>query len=303
MKHPDESAFEFGLDSKAKKKSDVIQVELSAGRLDHSLFQALKERGYVLSRERVKKVLKQGGVSIAGSKLLKSATAVEAGQIAEVNRNFLTAHQDEINLEPWDTPLDVLYEDADLLVINKARGMVCHPGAGQTEETLVQALLFHTQGQLALMGQTPRPGIVHRLDKDTCGLMLAAKSDRAYYALTEALKRHEIRRSYQAICAGHFDEKEGFVEGRIARDPKNRLKMSVQPDGKFAKTHFIVQQSTAKWSWLKLQLETGRTHQIRVHMAAISHPLLGDQLYGDLVFYLECQDWIWNRGSISSPKN
>ncbi|MCQ2385113.1 MAG: RluA family pseudouridine synthase [Clostridia bacterium] len=184
---------------------------------------------------------------------------------------------------PQDIPLTVVYEDEDLLVINKPKGMVVHPAPGNPDGTLVNALLYHCKGELSGIGGVLRPGIVHRIDKDTTGLLVAAKTDFAHRALSAQLADHSLYREYYALVNGGFREDEGTVRLPIGRHPADRKKMAVIRDGHSAKeavTHFKVLERFGSVSFLSLRLETGRTHQIRVHMAALGHPLLGDTLYG-----------------------
>ncbi len=184
-----------------------------------------------------------------------------------------------LNLEAVDLKLDIVYEDQDLLVINKPQGLVVHPASSYHEPTLVNGLLFQVD-ELSSINGVARPGIVHRIDKDTSGLLIVAKTDLAHQALSKDLSEHKIKREYIALVYGKFIENEGTIDAPIARNPKNRLKMSVISGGKSAKTHFKVVDRFNHYTLLICQLETGRTHQIRVHMAYIKHPVVGDALYG-----------------------
>jgi 23S rRNA pseudouridine1911/1915/1917 synthase len=182
---------------------------------------------------------------------------------------------------PEDIPLDVVYEDEDLVVVNKPKGMVVHPAAGNPDGTLVNALLYHCRGTLSGVGGVIRPGIVHRIDKDTSGLLMVAKNDRAHLSLSEQLSEHSIVRRYLAIVMDNIRNDEGTVDLPIGRDRKNRLKKSVNGmNPKDAVTHYRVLERFGDHTLVECQLETGRTHQIRVHMAYIKHPLVGDPLYG-----------------------
>lgn len=176
-------------------------------------------------------------------------------------------------------PLDILYEDEDILVLNKPQGMVVHPGAGNPNGTLVNALLHHTGGNLSSIDQGTRPGILHRLDKDTSGLLLVAKNNISHRRLAEDLKERKITRIYECIVYGFFKEKQGIIEAPIGRDSKDRIKMAVHAEGKYAKTYFRVLESLKHGTYLRVKLDTGRTHQIRVHMHFIGHPVMGDRLY------------------------
>ncbi len=179
-----------------------------------------------------------------------------------------------------DIPLDIVYEDDDLLVLNKARGLVVHPAAGHFDGTLVNALLHHCRGHLSGIGGVERPGIVHRLDRDTSGLLAVAKTDMAHVHLSEQLRSRDMSRRYEALVCGRLKEDSGRVEAPIGRDPRHRKRMAVVLRGKPAVTHFEVLAYYTGFTHLGLKLETGRTHQIRVHMRHLGHPLLGDLLYG-----------------------
>jgi len=184
-----------------------------------------------------------------------------------------------LHIEAVDLKLDIVYEDQDLLVINKPQGLVVHPASSYHEPTLVHGLL-HQVDELSSINGIIRPGIVHRIDKDTSGLMVVAKNDVAHQRLSEDLSKHEINRVYIALVYGVIAENEGKIEAPIARHPKNRLKMAVLPEGKKAITHFKVLERFEHYTYVECQLETGRTHQIRVHMQFINHPIVGDPIYG-----------------------
>jgi 23S rRNA pseudouridine1911/1915/1917 synthase len=185
---------------------------------------------------------------------------------------------------PENIPIDIIYEDDDIIVVNKPQGMVVHPAVGNTHGTLVNALLYHCAGELSGIGGEIRPGIVHRIDKDTSGLLVVAKNDRAHRALAEQLEGHRIVREYHALVTGGLREDTGTVKKWIGRHPVDRKKMAILPEGasgaRDAVTHYEVLMRFGEVSYLKLHLETGRTHQIRVHMASLGHPLLGDEVYG-----------------------
>lgn len=187
----------------------------------------------------------------------------------------------EPDIVPEDIPLDILYEDADILVVNKPKGMVVHPSAGHYSGTLVNALMYYCKGDLSGINGVMRPGIVHRIDMDTTGSLLVCKNDSAHQKMAEQLKTHDIKRIYHAIVHGVIREDEGTIEGPIGRHPIDRKKMAInQKNGKPAITHYRVLQRFSNFTYVECQLETGRTHQIRVHMASIHHPLLGDAVYG-----------------------
>ena len=187
----------------------------------------------------------------------------------------------EPEITPEDIPLDILYEDTDLLIVNKPKNMVVHPSAGHYTGTLVNGLLYHCKGQLSGINGVFRPGIVHRIDKDTTGSLIVCKTEKAHNSIADQLKEHSITRKYRAIVYGNFDNTEGSIDAPIGRDEKDRKKMAVNyKNGKSAVTHYRVLQQFEGYSYIECRLETGRTHQIRVHMTSIGHPLLGDEIYG-----------------------
>jgi 23S rRNA pseudouridine1911/1915/1917 synthase len=247
----------------------------AAGRLDKALADASG-----LSRERVKALIGEGGVRVAGA-LAKSASARVAG-----GETFEIALPPPAPLETpaQDIPLDVVYEDAHLIVVNKPAGLVVHPAAGNADGTLVNALLHHCQGQLSGIGGVARPGIVHRIDKDTSGLLVVAKSDAAHEGLARQFADHSIARTYLAVCAGHPRPASGTVRGRIGRSDADRKKMALLPKsssrGKHSVTHYKTFKTLDHCALIECRLETGRTHQVRVHLASIGHALLGDPVYG-----------------------
>ena len=194
---------------------------------------------------------------------------------------MLLPEPEELNVEPENIPLDILYEDDDLLVVNKPKGMVVHPAAGHSSGTLVNAVLYHCRGNLSGINGVLRPGIVHRIDMDTTGALVICKSDFAHQSLAEQLSVHSITRKYRAIVHGNLKEDEGTVRGANGRHPTDRKKMAInERNGKPAVTHYRVLERFGNYTYIECQLETGRTHQIRVHMASIGHPLLGDAVYG-----------------------
>lgn len=228
-----------------------------------------------LTRSAAERLLEEKQVFKGGVPIRKSYRMAE-GDILEL----VLPDPKESGAAAQDIALDVVYEDRDLIVVNKPVGMVVHPSAGHEEDTLVNALLFHCRDSLSGIGGELRPGIVHRIDKDTSGLLVCAKNDAAHLFLSEHLKDHSIRRTYYALVQGGFRDEEGTVNAPIGRSPRDRKKMAVVPDGKPAVTHYRVLERFSGFTLLECNLETGRTHQIRVHMAHIGHPLMGDTLYG-----------------------
>lgn len=248
---------------------------VDAGRVDKALAEASE-----LSRERVKALIAQGAVTIAGRIATNASAKVEAGAEFAI----AVPPPEPLATEPQAIPLVIAYEDAHLIVVDKPAGMVVHPAAGNRTGTLVNALLHHCRGRLSGINGVERPGIVHRIDKDTSGLLVIAKSDRAHEGLAKQFADHSIHRRYLALCAGHPNPASGTIAARIGRSDRDRKKMAVLPDestrGKRAVTHYAVLRRLDHCALLECRLETGRTHQVRVHCASIGHPLLGDPVYG-----------------------
>lgn len=234
----------------------------------------LTEQNQDFSRSHVQKLIADGKVMVNGQQR-KANFKLTAGD--EITLEIPEAV--EVEILPEDIPLDILYEDKDIIVINKARGMVVHPAAGVFSGTLVNALMHHCTDLSGINGEL-RPGIVHRLDKDTSGVMVAAKSDKAHLSLAQQIKDKTAHRIYQAIVYGNIKEEAGIIKGDIGRHPVDRKKMAIVQDGKSAVTHFKVLERFGEYTLVECALETGRTHQIRVHMTHIGHPLVGDPKYG-----------------------
>ena len=229
-----------------------------------------------LSRSQIQALMEDGKVSAGGRPVNKKEKAVP-GMVVEV----VLPDPQPIEAVPQNIPLEIVYEDPSLLVVNKPKGMVVHPAPGNPDGTLVNALLYHCEGQLSGIGGAIRPGIVHRIDKDTSGLLVVAKTDAAHQALSDQMSVHAIHRVYHAVVYGNLREDEGFVEAPIGRDPRDRKKMAVTPvNSKYAYTGWRVLERFGNFTYIACQLKTGRTHQIRVHMASIGHPLAGDPVYG-----------------------
>ena len=228
-----------------------------------------------LTRSRVGNLIGEGQALVNGAAAGKAGLRLRAGD--EVRLEIPEAR--EPSLDAQDIDLRIVYEDDDLAVVYKPSGMVVHPAAGNPDGTLVNALLFHLDN-LSGVGGEKRPGLVHRIDKDTSGLLLVAKNDRAHVSLAEQIKEHSVERAYLAICIDRFREPLGVVDAPIGRHPSDRKKMAIREGGRRAVTHWRVLEELRGCSYIEARLETGRTHQIRVHMASIGHPVLGDPVYG-----------------------
>ena len=249
-----------------------ITAEESGERIDALLARTLPS----LSRSQVQKLLEQGMVTLNG-RALKKNFRCSAGECYEL----ILPEPDDLPLTPQNIPLDVVYEDEDLIVINKPRGLVVHPAPGHPDGTLVNALLYHCGDSLSGIGGQRRPGIVHRIDKDTSGLLIVAKNDFAHQGLSAQLADHSLCREYEALVRGNFKQDCGTIDKPIGRHPIDRKRMAVtEKNPKPAVTHWQLLASYRGYSHILCRLETGRTHQIRVHMASIGHPLLGDFTYG-----------------------
>lgn len=235
----------------------------------------LSRRVEGLTRSAAQRLLEEGKVSLQGRPLKKNHR-LRAGEELEL----CLPDPVPTDARPQDIPLDIVYEDADVAVVNKPRGMVVHPAPGNPDGTLVNALLAHCGQSLSGVGGAIRPGIVHRIDKDTSGLLIIAKNDRAHLALSAQLKDHTLSRVYEAVAIGSLKEDRGTVDAPIGRSLRDRKRMAVVPDGRRAVTHYQVLARYPGYTHLRCQLETGRTHQIRVHMAYLGHPLAGDPVYG-----------------------
>jgi 23S rRNA pseudouridine1911/1915/1917 synthase len=249
----------------------TVAAEQVGLRLDRFLQAALKD----FSRTDIQKIIVAGQVLSAGQPVPKNLR-MELGMAFEV---LALPEKAASELLPENIPLDIVYEDDDIVVLNKPRNLVVHPGSGVHSGTLAAGLLYHFKNQLSQINGPLRPGIVHRLDKDTPGLMVVAKNDHAHKHLVAQLESRELERTYQALIWGHTRDQEGVVDAPLDRDPHSRIKISVQPDGKAATTHYKVMEYYHFAALLELKLETGRTHQIRVHMRHMGHPVVGDPLY------------------------
>ena len=249
-----------------------ITDELEDTRIDKCLSVLIDS----LSRTYIQKMVKEGQVKVNGNPV-KGSYRLKCDDLVA----FPLPKAVEPNIEPEDIPLNILYEDSDLLIVNKPKGMVVHPAAGHYSGTMVNALLYHCKGQLSGINGVMRPGIVHRIDMNTTGSVIVCKNDKAHQSIAAQLKEHSVTRRYHAICVGVLKEDTGVIDRPIGRHPTERKKMAVDVrGGKRAVTHYRVLKRFEKYTYIECELETGRTHQIRVHMAALGHPLLGDEVYG-----------------------
>ena len=268
----------------------LLSGALEGERADVFLARVLPE----MSRSGAQRLLEQGLALREDGRSLKKNEKLTADAVLSIT----LPEASESELLPQNIPLDVRYEDDDVIVVNKPVGMVVHPAAGHEDGTLVNALLYHCEESLSGIGGEKRPGIVHRIDKDTSGLIIAAKNDRAHASLSEQLKDHSMYRVYAAVAIGGFREEEGTVDAPIGRSRTDRKKMAVdRQGGRRAVTHWKVEERFSGYTHLTCRLETGRTHQIRVHMASLGHPLLGDKVYGGAR-----KQWDWLEGQCLHAK-
>ena len=247
-------------------------IKTGGERLD----KAIKKQETEISRTRLQKLIEEGKVKVNG-KIEKNSYIVKIGDKILIEEE----EPEEIELKPQEIPLDIIYEDNDIIVINKSKGLVVHPGNGNPDHTLVNAVMAKCKGSLSGIGGKIRPGIVHRLDKDTSGLIVVAKNDKAHIGLSEQLKKKEMKKTYIALVRGNIQENEATIQMPIGRSTKDRKKMAVTKKGKKAITHFKVLKRYGKYTLVEVKIETGRTHQIRVHMAEIGHPVVGDMVYSN----------------------
>ncbi|MCR5086303.1 MAG: RluA family pseudouridine synthase [Lachnospiraceae bacterium] len=250
----------------------IVEDNLAGIRCDRVIAEMIPE----ITRSFAQKLADNGSVSVNDIVLSKNNCKLKAGDKITVK----LPDPEPLAIEPENIPLDIIYEDDDICIVNKPKGMVVHPAPGHSNGTLVNALLYHCGGHLSGINGIARPGIVHRIDRDTTGLLVVCKNDTAHLSLSEQLAVHSITRVYDCICEGILKE-DGTIDANIGRSTKDRKKMCVTAQGRRAVTHYFVQEPLAgKYTYVKCRLETGRTHQIRVHMASIHHPLLGDTVYG-----------------------
>lgn len=255
---------------------DAVNVEVSQDDAGKRLDAFLAERYTDISRSAIQKAISDGTVLYNG-KPVKSNKKIKAGDHLS---GSITVERGLTKADPVDIPLDIVYEDEDVIVINKPRGMVVHPAPGHERDTLVNALLYHEHGNVSDLNGLLRPGIVHRIDRDTSGLLVCAKNNAAHIKLAVQLKKHSVTRKYVAICFNPFKEEEGTVDEPLARGRIERKKVVVDRiSGRHAVTHYKVLENMGDYAYIECVLETGRTHQIRVHMKYIGHPLVGDPVY------------------------
>ena len=251
----------------------AVSEDSGGTRLDAYISSQIEE----LSRNYAQQIIESGCVSVNGKEELSKKAKVKSGDSIEIDY----PEPETLNVEPQDIPIEIVYEDDDVIVVEKPRGMVVHPSPGNFDGTLVNALMYHCGDTLSSINGTIRPGIVHRIDKDTSGLLMIAKNNIAHVSLAAQLKEHSCTREYTALVYDNIREDELTVDRPIGRDEKNRLRRAVfGSNPKEAVTHIRVVKRYGKYTLIKARLETGRTHQIRVHMSYIKHPLVGDELYG-----------------------
>ena len=255
-----------------ERKEIVFENNHIGERIDKALSDVAKD----ISRVAIQRMIEEGNITVNG-KTIKASYKVANGDKVVV----LIEEPKDTSIVAQDIPLDIVYEDNDILVVNKQKGLVVHPGNGNPDGTLVNAIMNYCKDSLSGIGGEIRPGIVHRIDKDTSGLLIIAKNDKAHIALTEMLKKHEIKKTYLALVRGNLKENNATINMPIARSERDRTKMAVSRKGKDAITHFKVLERFDGYTYIEVNIETGRTHQIRVHMSQIGYPLVGDGVYSN----------------------
>lgn len=253
-------------------KKFVIEMETKGIRLDKVISNQYQE----LSRTNIQKLIEEEKIKVNG-KNQKASYKVEEGDVIQIEK----VEEKVINLDPQDIPLDIIYEDKDIIVINKQKGLVVHPASGNMDGTLVNAIKNIYKDSLSDIGGETRPGIIHRLDKDTSGLIIVARTNQAHVEMVKQLKEHAVTKTYIALVRGSISENEATINMPITRNVKDRKKMTVAKDGKNAITHFKVLKRYNGYTLVEVQIETGRTHQIRVHMSTIGNPVVGDGVYSN----------------------
>ncbi len=250
----------------------IVSTEDKGIRIDKFISLKLEN----ISRANIQKMIENGDILVNGE-TVKVSYKVEENDKIQIEFE----EPKESHLEAEDIPLNIVYEDEDIIVVNKQKGLVVHPGNGNPNGTLVNAIMAHCKDSLSGIGGEIRPGIVHRLDKDTSGLLIIAKNDEAHLNIAEQIKNHEVKKTYLALVRGRIKEQEATIDMPIARDEKNRIKMAVDKKGKSAITHFKVIKKYENYTFLEINIETGRTHQIRVHLSKIGFPIVGDSVYSN----------------------
>ncbi|MBR3833556.1 MAG: RluA family pseudouridine synthase [Lachnospiraceae bacterium] len=260
-------------------EQDIINITIQEEYADYvgiRIDKCLSELLTDYSRAYIQKLLDESNITV-NNKSIKSNYKLRAGDNVAIS----IPEPEELEILPENIPLDIVYEDNDILIVNKPKGMVVHPAPGHSTGTLVNAIMYHCKDSLSTINGVLRPGIVHRIDMDTTGLLMVCKNDVAHRVMSDKFKVHDITRVYTAICYNHFTDVEGTVDKPIARHKVDRKKMSIDSNGRRAVTHYkVIEELSNNFSLIECRLETGRTHQIRVHMASINHPLLGDDVYG-----------------------
>ena len=250
----------------------IVEIEFDNIRIDRYISEHMED----VSRSYIQKLIKDGMVMV-NLKPVKANYKVRVGESITID----LPEPVSLDIEAQDIPLEIIYEDEDVLLVNKPKDMVVHPSAGHMDGTLVNALLYHCKDSLSSINGVMRPGIVHRIDKDTTGVLIICKNDKSHNCIAEQLKVHSITRKYHAIVYNNIKDEFGTIDAPIGRHPIDRKKMAINSkNGKDAVTHYKVLERFGKYTYIECQLETGRTHQIRVHMSSIGHPLLGDEVYG-----------------------
>lgn len=253
-------------------REKFLTAEVNNKRLDTYISTKVED----LTRSMVQKLIRDGKVTING-KIEKESYKVKIDDKISIEID----DPKETSIVPQDIPIDIVYEDNDIIVVNKPKGMVVHPGVGNPDNTLVNAVLAHCKGSLSGIGGEIRPGVVHRIDKDTSGLIILAKNDKAHINMAEEIKKHEVTKIYTALVKGNIVEDEATIDMPIGRDKNDRQKMCVTRDGKEAVSHIRVIKRYGNYTLVSVKIDTGRTHQIRVHMAKIGHPVVGDEVYSN----------------------
>lgn len=252
------------------------EIVFENNHIDERIDKALSEEVKDISRVAIQRMIEVGNITVNGNKTKASYKIANGDKVV-----VIIEEPKDTSIKAQDIPLDIVYEDSDILVVNKQKGLVVHPGNGNPDGTLVNAIMNYCKDSLSGIGGEIRPGIVHRIDKDTSGLLIIAKNDKAHIALTEMLKNHEIKKTYLALVRGVLKENNATINMPIARSERDRTKMAVSRKGKDAVTHFKVIERFKGYTYIEVNIETGRTHQIRVHMSQIGYPLVGDNVYSN----------------------